>query len=89
MELSNQALIVGYAIVFALAGALLWYIVNGTKRAKEAEKQKQYNWSPETDYDVVQTGEGPMTPAWPQLRRKRNKLSNETDDGHHDKRTSA
>ncbi|MEL6745091.1 MAG: hypothetical protein AAFO68_06445 [Pseudomonadota bacterium] len=70
MDLSNEALRIGYAIVFALAGALLWYIISGKRRAKTKDVKKAYNWQPETDYDVVQTGEGPMTPAWPQLKAK-------------------
>jgi len=70
MDLSNEALLIGYAIVFALAGALLWYIVSGKRRAKAKDIKKAYNWQPETEYDIVQTGEGPMTQAWPQLRAK-------------------
>lgn len=70
MDLSNEALLIGYAIVFALAAALLWYIISGKRRAKAKDVKKAYNWQPETDYDIVQTGEGPMTPAWPQLKAK-------------------
>ena len=71
MEMSNQALLIGYGIVLAVAGALLWYIINGSRRAKKRDSEQSYNWKPETDYDVIQTGEGPMTPPWPELRPRK------------------
>lgn len=74
MDLSNQALLIGYAIVFAIAGALLWYIITGSKRAKDDQANKAYRWTPETDFDVIQKGEGPLTPPWPELRAKEGKV---------------
>ena len=33
-----------------------------------------YRWQPEQDYDVIQTGESAMTPAWPELKRREKKI---------------
>lgn len=73
MEFSATGIIIGLALVAFVCALLLTYIVRGVIRERRESAQQTYRWQPETDYDVVHTGEGPMTPAFPELKEKKPK----------------
>lgn len=68
--MSDTALFLSLALVFAAVVALLAYIVIGNR--KSAASKDAYRWKPEQDYDVELRGETPMSPGFPTLV-KRNK----------------
>ncbi|MEL6946743.1 MAG: hypothetical protein AAFO73_03815 [Pseudomonadota bacterium] len=70
MEFSGTGIIIGLTFVAICAGLLLTYIIRGKMQERRNKGRETYRWEPETDYDVVQTGEGPMTPPWPQLKER-------------------
>ncbi len=51
---------------------LLGVVLFAVRRRQISQHQSgeaPYRWQPEQDYDVIQTGESAMTPAWPELKK--------------------
>lgn len=65
MQFSDTGIMIGCALVLLVVAAMLLYIKFGGRK-----KSGGYDWKPAQDYDVVQTGEANMTPAWPVMKKR-------------------
>ena len=72
MELSDTGILIGLSLTALVVGALIFYIVRGSRRNRiERQTKPPYRWKPEQDYDVVYSDEGPMSPPFPSLKKRR------------------
>lgn len=71
MALSDTAIVVLGALFLAAVCAAVIYIIRGTVNRRSQPKEKPYIWKPEQDYDVVYSDEGPMTPPFPTLKKRK------------------
>ena len=60
----------------AVLGVILFALRRRQIR-KHQSGEAPYRWQPEQDYDVIQTGESAMTPAWPELKRREKSAAKE------------
>ncbi|EFL90144.1 hypothetical protein [Ahrensia sp. R2A130] len=77
MHFSDTGIVVGCSLVLLVVALVLLYIKFGGRR-----KSDQYDWKPAQDYDVVQTGEANMTPAFPVLKKRKSVKTNDKTGDH-------
>ena len=61
-------------LAMALLAAGLWAAIWRRDKSR-TNKSEPYQWQPEQDYDVIQTGESWMTPPFPKLIKREKKQS--------------